>query len=69
MAKKRQLKITFQVDEDMKEALEKEAIEFDSSMSWVIVRRLRKSLETDQRLPPKLVEKSQKTSSAGSSGI
>jgi hypothetical protein len=57
----RQLKITFQVSEDMKEALEKEAAEMDASVSWIIVRRLRASLEADSRLPLKSDGKSPKT--------
>jgi predicted transcriptional regulator len=49
----KQLKITFQVDADIKEALEKEAKELDRSVSWVILHRLRESLEKDHRLQPK----------------
>jgi hypothetical protein len=49
----KQIRITFQISEDMKGALEKEAAEMDASVSWVIVRRLRSSLEADSRLPVK----------------
>jgi Mn-dependent DtxR family transcriptional regulator len=45
----------------MKDALEKEASEMGASVSWVIVRRLRASLESDSRLQMKAVEKSPKT--------
>jgi predicted transcriptional regulator len=49
----KQLKITFQVDPEIKEALEKEAKELDRSVSWVILHRLRESLEKDRRLRSK----------------
>jgi predicted transcriptional regulator len=54
-------KITFHLETDMKEALEKEAAEMDASVSWIIVRRLRASLEADSRLPLKSDGKSPKT--------
>jgi methyltransferase-like protein len=44
---------TFQIDPEIREALEKEAVEKERSIAFLINRRLRSSLEADQYLPPK----------------
>jgi hypothetical protein len=55
---------TFQIDPEIREALEKEAAEKERSVAFLINRRLRVSLEVDQYLPPKLILKESKTSYA-----
>jgi hypothetical protein len=60
MAKK-EAKISFLVEVEIREALEKEAKELDRSVSWIIVNRLRRSLEADGRLPLKSDGKSSRT--------
>jgi hypothetical protein len=53
---------TFQIDPDIREALELEAAEKERSIAWVISHRLRASLEVDLRLPLKSNAKLPKTS-------
>jgi hypothetical protein len=43
--------MAFQCPVDIRQALEVEAAKLDRSLSWVIVNRLKQSLETDGLLP------------------
>ena len=48
---------TFQIDPEIREALEKEAAEKERSLAWIINHYLRNSLQASQRLPLKSNEK------------